>query len=142
MFFNEKNILNSPITLTKDHIKSEFIALRRQKRAISIGICRCTDRTLLNNTTLKNLSLLAFNEFQKLSLDHTLTLSVSESRKSLTITDEIITSTDIKAISNKHKNASEQSKPTIHKRSASPNRDSGFIETDGKLIQNKEYCLS
>ncbi|CAM2714129.1 unnamed protein product [Rotaria socialis] len=132
VFFNEKNILKSPITLTNDHIKSEFIALRRHKKTISVGICRCSDQSLLTDTSIQHISSLTYDEFQKLSIDHSSTPSLNESRKSLTITDEIITTTtDLKAVSIKHKAIIEQHKPLIHKRSASPNRDSGFIETDG-----------
>ncbi|CAF3349508.1 unnamed protein product [Rotaria sp. Silwood1] len=132
VFLNDKNILKSPITLTNDHIKSEFLTLRRHKKSISIGICRCTERSLLNNTTIEHLSSLTLDEFQKLSLEHSSTPSPNESRKSLTITDEIITNPDLKTISNKNKLLHEQHpKPLIYKRSTSPNRDSGFIETDG-----------
>ncbi|CAF3328206.1 unnamed protein product [Rotaria socialis] len=132
VFFNEKNVLKSPITLTNDHIKSEFIALRRHKKTISVGICRCSDQSLLTDTSIQHISSLTYDEFQKLSIDHSSTPSLNESRKSLTITDEIITTTtDLKAVSIKHKAIIEQHKPLIHKRSASPNRDSGFIETDG-----------
>ncbi|CAF4249192.1 unnamed protein product [Rotaria sp. Silwood2] len=132
VFLNDKNILKSPITLTNDNIKSEFITLRRHKKSISIGICRCTEQSLLNDTTIQHLSSLTLNEFRKLSLEHSSTPSPNESRKSLTITDEIITNPDLKTISNKNKLILEQHyKPLIYKRSTSPNRDSGFIETDG-----------
>ncbi|CAF0819770.1 unnamed protein product [Rotaria sordida] len=132
VFLNDKNIFKSPITLTNDHIKSEFLTLRRHKKSISIGICRCTERSLLNNTTIQHLSSLTLDEFKKLSLEHSSTPSPNESRKSLTITDEIITNTDLKTISNKHKLIHEQHyKPLVYKRNTSPNRDSGFIETDG-----------
>jgi hypothetical protein len=71
------------------------------------------------------LSLLTFDEFQKLFLDELSTPSLNESRKSLAIIDEIITTTDSKKFFNKNKSL-------VQKRSTSPNRDSGFIETDGK----------
>ncbi|CAF3815093.1 unnamed protein product [Adineta steineri] len=126
IFLNERNLLKSPIVLTNEHIKSEFAALRRHNKPIRIGICRCTDRSLLNNTTIKHLGSITFDEFQKLSIDNRSTPSLDESRKSLVIVDEIITNIDSKHVSNKH-----QTKPLIYKRSTSPARDSGFIETDG-----------
>ncbi|CAM4758010.1 unnamed protein product [Rotaria magnacalcarata] len=132
VFFNEKNILKSPITLTNDHIKSEFIALRRHKKTVSIGICRCSDQALLTDTSIQHISSLTYDEFQKLSIDHSSTPSPNESRKSSTITDEILaTTTDLKTVPIKHKAIIVQHKPLIHKRSTSPNRDSGYIETDG-----------
>jgi hypothetical protein len=71
------------------------------------------------------LGTLTLDEFRKLSLDNPSTSSLNESRKSLTTVDEIITNTDTKTILKK-------TRPLIQKRSTSPNRDSGFIETDGK----------
>ena len=57
--------------------KSEFIALRRQHKTIQIGICRCFNRSLFNNTTLKHLSSLTINEFQNLSQNE----EIHENRK-------------------------------------------------------------
>jgi hypothetical protein len=79
----------------------------------------------LNNTTKGHLGSLTFDEFQKLSLDDRSTSSLGESRRSLTIIDEIITSTNANKLLNKNK-------PLVQKRSTSPTRDSGFIETDGR----------
>lgn len=133
VFLNEKNLLKSSIALSNDRIKSELTSLRRHNKSIRIGICRCLDRSLFNNTTIRHLSSLTFDEFQKLSLDGSLTPSINESRKSLTIIDDIIINTDAKKISNKNKLINEQQKKLlVQKRSTSPNRDSGFIETDGK----------
>jgi len=125
VFLNEKNLLKPPISLTNDRIKSEFTSLRRHKKSIRIGICRCTDQSLFNNTTIRHLGSLTFDEFQKLTLDDSSTFSLNESRKSLTIIDKILTNTESKKILNKNK-------LLVQKRSTSPNRDSGFIETDGK----------
>ena len=133
VFLNERNLLKSPIALTNDRIKSEFTSLRRHNKSIRVGICRYSNRSLFNNTTIQHLGSLTFDEFQKLSLDDSSTPSLNESRKSLTIIDKIITNTDSKTISNKNKlTCEQQKKPLVQKRSTSPNRDSGFIETDGK----------
>lgn len=64
---NEINILKPPISLTLDRVKSEFTALRRQNQSIYIGICRYSDRCLLNDTTIKHLSSLTYDEFKNLS---------------------------------------------------------------------------
>jgi hypothetical protein len=125
VFLNDKNLLTSPIALTNDRIKSEFTSLRRHNKSIRIGICRSSDQSLFNHTTIRHLGTLTLDEFRKLSLDNPSTSSLNESRKSLTTVDEIITNTEAKTILKK-------TKPLIQKRSASPNRDSGFIETDGK----------
>jgi len=127
VFFNEKNLLKSSISLTSDRIKSEFTSLRRHNKSIRIGICRCSDRSLFNNATIRHLSSLTFDEFQKLSLDEFSTPSFNESRKSLTNIDETPPNTDSKKILYKNKTL-------IQKRSTSPNRDSGFIEADGKYF--------
>lgn len=98
-----------------------------------MGLCRCSDRSLLNAITVQHLSSLKHDEFQKLSLNHSITPSPNGSRKSLTITDEIIASSDYKIATNKNKTTNEQPFKLLRKkRSASPNRDSGFTETDGK----------
>ncbi|UJR26177.1 hypothetical protein I4U23_007520 [Adineta vaga] len=134
IFVNEKNLLKPPITLTYDQIKTEFTALRRQNKTIRIGICRCTDRSLLNNTTVRHLGSLTFNEFRKLSIDdRRSTSSFNESHRSLIILDDIPSNSNSKQnITNKSKLTHEhQSKPLVYKRSTSPARDSGFIETDG-----------
>ena len=66
---NENNLLKPPVALTIDRVKSEFIALRRQNKLIRIGICRCSNRTLFNNVTIKHLGSLTFNEFENLSVN-------------------------------------------------------------------------
>jgi hypothetical protein len=133
VFVNEKNLLQPPIALTIERIKSEFTALRRHNKSIRIGICRCSDRSLFNSTTVRHLGSLVFDDFQKISLDDQSIQSIDESRRSLTIIDEITTSPNHKKISTKNKLIREQEhKPLIEKRSTSPNRDSGFIETDGE----------
>ena len=120
-----------------DRIKSEFITLNRHKKTIYIGICRCSDHSLLNNTTIQHLSSLTFDEFQKISLKNLSTSSPNRNRKSLTAINEIVSNTDLKIISHKHRSLYEQQyKSIVQKRSITPNRDSGFIETDGK------YCIS
>jgi hypothetical protein len=72
---------------------------------------------------------LTFDEFEKLSLEISSTTSLNASQKSLIISDEIV---DAKKPS-KHER---QHKLLIQKRSTSPTRDSGFIETDGKYLMN------
>jgi hypothetical protein len=135
VFLNEKNLLKPPISLKNDRIKSEFTALRRQKKPIHIGICRCSDRSLFNTTTIRHLGSLTLTDFQKLSIDDPLTPSLHESRKSSTVIDEIITNVDSKKFLNNNKSIYEQqNKQLIQKRSSSPNRDSGFIETDGRYF--------
>ncbi|CAF0779446.1 unnamed protein product [Adineta ricciae] len=136
VFLNEKNLLKLPITITYDQIKTEFTSLRRQNKSIRIGLCRCTDRSLLNNTTVRHLGSLTFNEFRKLSIDdRRSTSSFNESRKSLIIIDDILSNSDSKqSIVNRTKHIQERhSKPLVYKRSTSPARDSGFVETDGRI---------
>jgi hypothetical protein len=72
---------------------------------------------------------LTFDEFEKLSLEISSTTSLNVSQKSLIISDEIV---DAKKPS-KHERPH---KLLIQKRSTSPTRDSGFIETDGKYLMN------
>jgi hypothetical protein len=116
IFLNETNILKPPIALTIDRVKSEYTALRRENKSIHIGICRCSDRSLFNNTTIRHLGSLIFNEFEN--------LSHNEDRKS-----PLIVNTDSKKLLNLF-STKKKSIPN-QKRYSSPNRDSGFIETDG-----------
>ena len=102
--------------------------MHRHKKPIRIGICRASDRSLFNTATIRHLGSLTLNEFQKLSIDDLLTPSLNESQKSLTIAGDISTNVDSKKFSNN------KNKLLIQKRSASPNRDSGFIETDGNYF--------
>ena len=140
VFLNEKNVLQPPIALTLDRIKSEVTALRRHNQSIRLGICRSKDRALLNNTTVQHLGAFTFEEFQQISLDEQLTPSLNGSRKSLPIQEKGNTAgSEPKRLasffSNKKKSAVEQqNKQLVHKRSTSPNRDSGFIETDGQWL--------
>lgn len=127
VLLNDKNLLKSSNSLTNDRIKSEISSFRRHKKSIRIGICRCSDRLLFNNTTIQHLSSLNLDEFEKLYLENSPTPSINESRKSLIIHDEIHLNNDKKKVFQKNK-------LLIQKRSTSPNRDSGFIETDGKYF--------
>jgi hypothetical protein len=116
IYLNKTNILKPPIALTIDRVKSEFTALRRQHKSITIGICRCSDRSLLNNTTIKHLGSLTFDEFENLSLEN--------------CKSSAIVHTDSKKLLNLFSNKKKSS--LIPKRNSQ--RDSGFIETDGKNI--------
>src|SRR5439155_2128185 len=98
-----------------DRVKSEFIALRRKTKSIQIGICRCLNRTLFNNRTIKHLGSLTFQEFENLSFDN---------RKSSSIVH-----TDSKKFLNLFSN---KKKSSILIQKQNSNRDSGFVETDGK----------
>jgi hypothetical protein len=131
VFLNEKNLLQTPTSLTNDRITKEISSLRRQNRSIRIGVCRCSDRTAFNHATIKHLGSLTFDEFEKLSLEISLTTSLNESQKSLII-DGIV---DAKKTS-KHER---QHKLLVQKRSTSPTRDSGFIETDGKDLTDEIF---
>ena len=132
VFLNEKNLLQTPTSLTHDRITKECSSLRRQNQSIRIGVCRCSDRNAFNHATIKHLGSLTFDEFEKLSLEISLTTSLNESQKSLII-DDIV---DTKKTS-KHER---QYKLLGQKRSTSPTRDSGFIETDGKEFVER-YCF-
>ncbi len=92
-------------------------------------MCRCSDRALFNNKTIKHLGSLTFDEFEKLSREFSSTPSLNESQKSLIIIDEIVDS-------KKTSKYERQNKLLVPKRSTSPTRDSGFIETDGKYFIN------
>lgn len=127
IFLNEKNLLKTSNFLTNDRIKSEISSLHRHKKSIRIGICRCSNRLLFNQTTIQHLSSLTIDEFEKLSLENSPTPSLNESRKSLIIHDDNISN-------NERKKSTNKTKYLIQKRSTSPNRDSGFIETDGKYF--------
>ena len=115
IYLNHLNLLHPPIALTLDRVKSEFTALRKQNQLIHIGICRCSDRAVLNNTSIKHLGALTFEQFENLSLENRKSSSsivLTESKKLLHL------------FSNKKKSVSSS------KRSSA--RDSGFIENDGK----------
>ncbi|CAF3486115.1 unnamed protein product [Adineta steineri] len=77
IFLNETNVIKPPVALTIDRVKSEFTALRRENKTIQIGICRCLDRSLFNNTTVQHLGSLTFHEFQNLSHNN----QVNDNRK-------------------------------------------------------------
>jgi hypothetical protein len=123
IFLNETNVLKPPIALTIDRVKSEFTALRRQHKTVQIGICRCSNRSLFNNTTLKHLGSLTFNEYKNLSKNE----EFNEHQRS-----SIIVNNDSKKVLNLFSN--KKKSISIQKRNSSPNRDSGFVETDGKEI--------
>lgn len=112
IYLNNTNLLKPPIAMTLDRFKSEFTALRRQGQSIQVGICRCTDRSVPNNTTIKHLGALTRVEFENLSHENRKPSSTvhTESKKLLHL------------FSNKKKSVSHS------------NRDSGFVETDGKKI--------
>lgn len=117
IYFNETNILKPPVSLTIDRVKSEFTALRRQNKSIRIGICRYTDQCLLNNTTIKHLSSLTYDELKNLSQNNELI----STRKSPV-------NTESKKIFNLFSSKKQNSI-----------RDSGFVETDNtdhSLISN------
>ena len=123
--------------MTADRIKSECTALRRHRKPIRVGICRSVDRVSFNSITLQHLGTLTLDEFEQISLDDQLTPSMNGSRKSSAIAIKAETKAETKRIShffsNKKKSAHEpQRKSFIQKRNTSPNRDSGFIETDGE----------
>lgn len=137
VFLNDKNVLQPPIAMTADRIKSECTALRRHRKPIRVGICRSVDRVSFNSITLQHLGTLTLDEFEQISLDDQLTPSMNGSRKSSAIAIKAETKAETKRIShffsNKKKSAHEpQRKSFIQKRNTSPNRDSGFIETDGE----------
>lgn len=126
IFLNESNILKPPVALTLDRAKSELSVLRRKHKKIQIGICRASDHSSFNHSTIKHLSSLTFNDFENLSHNE----ESDESRKSAS------PNTDSKKIlnifSNRKKAASKR------KRNSNSARDSGFIETDGKSTSQKD----
>jgi hypothetical protein len=141
VFLNDKNVLQPPIALTIDRIKSELSALRRHHHSIRLGICRLNDRSLLNDATVQHLGALKFDEFQQISLEEQSTPLLNDNRKLLSNNDKHRMPTESKRLSHffssKKRLIHEQtmkSSSSSSKRSTSPNRDSGFIETDGKYL--------
>ncbi len=124
IFLNENNVVKPPISLTMDRVKSEFTALRRQNKSIQIGICRCSDRSLFNNTTIQHLGSLTFHEFENLSHNE----QFNENPKSSSIVNN-----ESKKFLNLFSNKKKKS-PAIQKQKSSLNRNSAFIEIDGKYI--------
>ncbi|CAF2093894.1 unnamed protein product, partial [Rotaria magnacalcarata] len=121
IFLNELNILKPPVALTIDRVKAEFTSLRRQSKIIQIGVCRSSDRSLFNNTTVKHLGALTFEEFKNLSY----TEEFNENQKP---SPTVETKKRAHLFSNKKKTLS------INKRNSASNRDSGFTETDDPSI--------
>ncbi|CAF3402413.1 unnamed protein product [Rotaria socialis] len=121
IFLNELNILKPPVALTIDRVKAEFTSLRRQSKIIQIGVCRSSDRSLFNNTTVKHLGALAFDEFKNLSY----TEELNENQKP---SPTVETKKRVHLFSNKKKTLSSS------KRNSASNRDSGFTETDDPSI--------
>lgn len=140
VFLNEKNLLQPPISVTLDRVKSECSALRRSQKLIRLGICRIVDQSLLNPTTIQHLGSLTFDEFQQISVDEPLTPSLNTSRKSIVNSEKIKNDVEPKRrshfFSSKKKYLQQKSST---KRNSSPNRDSGFIETDGKAFYFLKY---
>jgi len=140
VFLNDKNVLQPPVALSLDRVKAELTALRRNHPTIRIGVCRTADRSLLNKTTIEHLGSFTFEEFQQIAAEDQLTPSLNESRKSLPITASSESKRRSHFFSSKKKittttttttNIEQHSKSLPKKKSSSPNRDSGFIETDG-----------
>lgn len=113
------NLLQPPIALTIDRVKSEFAALRKQNQLIQIGVCRCSNQSLFNHLTIKHLGALTIDQFENLAQDN---------RKSSPPPSIVLTESKkfLHLFSNKKKSASNS------KRSSA--RDSGFVENDGKKI--------
>ena len=125
IYVNHLNLLHPPIALTLDRVKSEFTALRKQNQLIQIGICRCSDRALLNNTTMKHLGALTFEQFENLS---------RENRKSPSSSSIVLTESKklLHLFSNKKKSVSSSK--------GSSARDSGFVENDRKWFDCERWC--
>ena len=141
VFLNDKNILQPPVALSLDRVKAELTALRRNNPTIRIGICRTNDRSLLNKTTIEHLGTFNLEEFQQIALEDQLTPSLNESRKSLPVTASTESKRRTHFFSSKKRNPQDQQqqyKPLAKKRSTSPNRDSGYIETDGNRDSEEE----
>ncbi|CAF4088974.1 unnamed protein product, partial [Rotaria sordida] len=132
IFLNQYNILQPPIALTIDRVKSEFSALRRKNKLIQIGICRSLDQSLYNNTTIKHLSTLTFNEFENLSQNEE--FITTNEKSSINIESKKL----LNLFSTKRKSI------TIQKRNSNSYRDSGFVETDvdHSLISNSNKYRS
>ena len=119
VFFNKKNLFQPPNVSNLDRIRSEFTVLRRQHQIIHVGICRYSNRSSLNSATWKHISSLAWTQFETLSQhDH------DHSQPSVVATGE--TKKRLSLFSSKKKPTS------TPKRYSSSNRDSGFVETDGR----------
>lgn len=125
-------MLKPPVSLTIDRIKSEFTSLRRQNKLIQIGVCRGSDRSLLNNATIKHLGALTYDEFKNLS--HTELVNENRNSSSNSESKKLAS-----LFSNKKKSTSITQKLTY-----ASNRDSGFTEIEGKrccLIQWRVFII-
>ena len=121
IFLNKKNLLQPPIAWSIDRIQSEFSALRRQKQTVQLSICRSSHRSYFNQVTIKHLGSLTCSEFENLSPQEE-----SPSNRKLSNNGTSDAKKILQLFSGKKKSTANDQPPS------SPNRDSGFVETDGR----------
>ena len=103
--------------MTIDRVKSEFTALRKQNQLIQIGICRCSNQSLLNHITIKHLGALTIDQFENLSQEN------RKSSSSIVLTE-----------SKKFLHLFSSKKKSVPNSKRSSARDSGFVENEGRRI--------
>lgn len=130
IFLNKKNLLQPPVACSIDRIQSEFAALRRQKQPIQLGICRSPHRSYFNQITIKHLGSLACSEFDTLAQQDESTTTRKLSNNGSNDSKKIL-----QIFSNKKKTTANDKPPS------SPNRDSGFVEIDGRSWEIRVFPI-